>query len=140
MKGILCGMIERSIIYDGGKGGLESFYVTAEQEVMTCDVSRDVCGNTTNNNESVSASVNMDTSLGAGNVDMENASVDQGKFFENVSTNILNNNSENNLVENSEYLITQKLHKMALIKHQVKHELNLLSDNNLLSIKSNNVN
>ena len=51
LKGILCGLIERSIIYDGGKGGLESFYVTAEQEVMTCDVSSDVCGNKTNNNE-----------------------------------------------------------------------------------------
>ena len=91
---------------------------------------------------SVSASVNMDKSLGAGSVDMENASVDQGIFFENVSTNILNNNSENNLVENSEYHITEKLHKMVndLIKHQVKHELNLLSDYNLLSIESNNVN
>ena len=85
---------------------------------------------------SVSVSVNMDKSLGAGSVDMENASVDQGKFFEIVSTNIVNNNSESDLVENSEYLITEKLHKMVkdLIKHQVKHELNLLS------IKSNNVN
>ena len=44
LKGILCGLIERSIIYDVGKGGQESFYVTTEQEVMTCDVSSDVCG------------------------------------------------------------------------------------------------
>ena len=58
LKGMLHGLMKRNVIYDGGKGELESFYVTAEQEFMTCDGSSDVlCGNTTNNNESTSVSL-----------------------------------------------------------------------------------
>ena len=100
------GLMERSIIYNGGKGELESLYIT--KEVI--------------DSSSVS---NTEENLGV--TAISNTHPDQD-----------NNSSENTIGENSEYFKTQKFHNMVknLIKDQVKHELSLLSVQNV----SNNTN
>ena len=123
LKEILHGMVEKKIIYNGGRGELESYYVT--NSVKNNNVNNVSSENSTDEHNNTS---NISTPMAG--VNMEHAS-----FCEKDSCKTFCNKSPKNLSGNLESFIDEKFHEtlISLIKTHVKQEFILLTKNKLLS-------
>ena len=113
LKCILCGMVERNKIYDGGKEGQESYYVTTADD---------------NDVNKLGAEINP--------IEIIEFNLEASKIVEDDSSKLVNNESvKKNSNGNLESYIDEKFHEtlISIIKTQVKQELNLLNENKLIS-------